>query len=437
MSERELARVRKVPTTNLEAVDAELVGDEVHQPLDEIRRLRPPGAAVRVSRHLVREHADEIHPHGRDLVAAGHDQPGQRRNRWRVELQVRAEVRDRARPHAQNPAVARHRHFVVADLVAAVGCHGRVLSSRLNPLHRRPQPHGQVPAQRLFGVHVQLRPKPAADLGGDDAQPVLRNAEHVGQVRPDEVRHLRGRPDRERLFASVIRGDHRARLDRHRREPLVHDALRDDAIRAPERLVDVAALQHVRVADVRTELLMRQRRARRERRLGIDHDRQRVVVHLDRVHCVLCDVRIDGHRHRHGVADEVDALPGQHRVRGCLHVVHRRAARHQAAAAVHVRAGEHADDARERARRGGVDPLDARVGVRTPDERDVQQPGKPHVVRVGGDALNQPRVLDALHRASDVSSCRRRLHVWLAAGSLDAASDRDRAACATASMMCE
>ena len=402
--ERELRRLRKVLEPQLDAIDAELGGDHVHQPLDQVGCFRAPGAAVGVGRHLVGVDADDLHLDRGDLVAAGEHQAGERRHRRRQQLQVRPEIGDRPRPHPENRAVVLDRDFVFADLVAAVNRRGGVLAARLDPFDRRAEAHGEVPDQRLLGVDVQLGAEAAADLRRDDPQLVLRHREHPGQQRPDQVRNLGRGPQRQRLFAGVIRRDHAARLDRHRRQPLVVEAVGNDPVGVLERGVDVAAAgDGVGVGDVRIERTgVGQRRAGFHRLFGVGHGGQRIVVDVDRVDRIARDVRIGRDHDRHGVADEVDAVARQDGVLGRLEIGNRGGARHQAARSVDVGAGQDGDDARDRARGGDVDASDARVRVRAAQDGRMEHPGQAQVVDVGRQPLDQARILDPLHRPADV-----------------------------------
>ena len=146
------------------------------------------------------------------------------------------------------------------------------------------------------------------------------------------MRNLRRGIQRQRAFALVIRRDHAARLDRHRRQPLMVQPVPDHPIGFAERLVDLAAAGgRVRVRDVRSKIRMRQRRALFRGGFRIGDRRQRVVVHVDRVDAVARDVRIGGDDDGDGVADEVHAIAGKRRVRRRFQIGNRRAAGHHAA----------------------------------------------------------------------------------------------------------
>ena len=349
--------------------------------------------------------ADDVDLDGGNAVAAAQHEARQRRDRRRQQLTVGAEIRNRARLEAENRPVVLHRHFVLADLVPPVDRARGVFATRFDPLHGRVQPHREVAAERLLRIDVQLRAKAAADLRRDNPQLVLGHADHGRQERPQQVRDLRRRPQRERPFAGMVRGHHGPRLDRHGRETLVVQAVLDHAVRPPEGIVDVAAAQdRLREGDVGTQLRMRERRAFPGRCLRVGHDRQRIVVDVDGVDGVACDVRIGGNRDGHRVAREIDPVVGEHGVRRRLEIRNRRRTGHEPARVVDVGAGEHGDDSGNRLRGAGIDAHNPRVRVRAAQDARMQHARQPHVVGIGADPLHQPRIFDALHRAPDVGS---------------------------------
>ena len=419
----------------IEAIDLQLVRHDVHQPFDQVRRFGSAGAAVRVGRHLVRVDADDLEPDRRNLVAAREHEARERRHGRREQLQVRAEIGNRRRLQSEDSAVVLHRYFVVADLIAAMNRGGGVLAARLDPLHWRAQAHREMRAQRLFGVHVQLRAEPAADFRRHDAQLRFGDAEHVRQQRPQQMRDLRRRPQRQRPFAAVVGRDDGARLDRHRRQPLMIETVLDDPVGVPERRVDVAAAVHdMRERDVGAHVRMRQRRSALQRFHGVDDGRQRVVVDEDELGGVQRGCVAVRHHHRDRLAGKAHSLPHEERTRRlgreaavALRQLERRRAvieafagghgvarrfqigdgcraRHRAARIVDVGAGEDRDDARNGFRGRGLDAADARVRMRTAQDARVQQTGEPEIVGVGAESLDEARILDALHRTADVRS---------------------------------
>ena len=171
----------------------ELGGELLDHHLDQVGRLRPPGAADGVGRHLVREDPGDVGLDGRDLVATAHHERRERRDERREQLVVGAHVGEDLRVQGGDRAVALRAHPHVVDLVAPVRGHLHVLRARRGPAHRPLEPARQVRDERLLAVDVQLRAEAAADVGRDHAEVVLRDAEHAGELEPHEVRDLRRR----------------------------------------------------------------------------------------------------------------------------------------------------------------------------------------------------------------------------------------------------
>ena len=98
----------------------------------------------------------------------------------------------------------------------------------------RPREPRGLRQRELLGVDVDLRAEAAADVGRDHAHLRLGDAADRRDERAHEVRHLRRGVERELAAGRDPVGDDGARLDRHRREPLVVDRQRD-LDRAPRR----------------------------------------------------------------------------------------------------------------------------------------------------------------------------------------------------------
>ncbi len=189
------------------------------------------------------------------------------------------------------------------DHVAPVVSRERVLRALLDPLDREAGPLRDDDPERLLRVDLELRAEPAADVRRDHAQLRLghagrkrkRHARDVRDLRRGEERHLTG--GRERL------GEHAARLHRVRDQPLLAVPLLDGDVRLGEELVDVlAALERPRVAVVRAELLVDERRAVGHRGLDVGDRRERLVVDLDQLRGVLRERAAPGDDDGHAVA---------------------------------------------------------------------------------------------------------------------------------------
>ena len=173
---------------------------------------------------------------------------------------------------------------------------------------------------------------------------------------------------------------------------------------AGERAVDVARLE----LDVRevvvAQLLVQDGRARRERGLGVEHRRQRLVLDVDQLGRVLGErarARDDG---GDGLADEAHAVEREHVPRAGLGLRPRRDGRRERRQVAQVLAADDERDAVERARPRAVDRDDPRVRVRAAAEGDVQRARRLDVVEVDAAAREEAGILDAHHARADVAA---------------------------------
>jgi hypothetical protein len=127
--------------------------------------------------------------------------------------------------------------------------------------------------------------------------------------------------------------------------------------------------------------------------LEIDHRRQRVVLHHDRVRGISSDVAIAGHDDGDRLAAVAD---GVDRDRAMLGRGERRADRHRREELGVLGAGEHRFDPLHRLRGAGVDGADAAVGHVAALERHVLHADEGDVVDVGAAALDETRIFAAL-----------------------------------------
>ena len=118
----------EVAAPDLGRVDTQLVGEQIHHPLDHVRGLGTPRAAVRVGRRRVGEGPAAGDVDLLDVVGARHHEDRQMRDRRRDELQVRAVVLDeldakrlnpcrRGRPRARR-AASWSRPWIVATIAS-------------------------------------------------------------------------------------------------------------------------------------------------------------------------------------------------------------------------------------------------------------------------------------------------------------------------------
>ena len=196
---------------------------------------------------------------------------------------------------------------------------GHVLCAELKPAHRTIEIPRQRRDHRLLGVRHQLRAECATDVGADDADLRLRQAQGLGDLAADVERDLRRSPHPDAAFAVGLRDDSVA-LDRNRREPLVDEPAAHD---------DVSALERAVFADVELEgyvvalVGMHERRARIGSCGAVDKGCEWLVI--DHHLCRRVDGLLSGFAHGNGdrVAHELHALAAQPWPRrvGCEQVV--------------------------------------------------------------------------------------------------------------------
>ena len=315
---REGVRRQEVAAPDLGRVDAQLVGEEVHRPLDHVGRLGPARAAIRVHERGVGVDARDLGVDVGDLVRAGEDAPVEGgRDAGSDRRQAPAEVGEGLDPQALDLAVAVRRRLDVGDVVAAVDRAAVALAPALDPFHREAahQLAGEH-HERHVGVAEDLGAEGAADVGADAADLVLRDAGHEGgQQQPLDVRRLARHPDRVFLGARVVPADVAADLHRVRDEPVVHQALLDDDLGVLERGIGaVLVADRPHEHDVVGGVLVELRRARLGRLLGVHDRRQRHVLDVDELERVLRLRRRLGDDRRDTLARPLDRV-GRERAR--------------------------------------------------------------------------------------------------------------------------
>ena len=255
----------------------------------------------------------------------------------------------------------------------------------------------------LVRIDVHLDAVAAADVGADHAHVALGQAHVLGEHALHHVRRLGGMIDGELGGGAVVVGQDRARLQRHAGVAAGVEGGLHHLVRGVERIVDLAGLVHALKAQVVAELGVDRRLRRLQRRLHVDHRRQRLVVDLDPGGGILGQRAGLGHHRSDRLADPGRALERQGQLRRRLHAFEVRQGRHPGIAMRRqVRALEHAQHARDLERRGAVDRQDFGMGVRASDEGDMHHARQDHVVDVLAAPLHQLAGIGPRHRLADV-----------------------------------
>ena len=299
------------------------------------------------------------------------------------------------RPQRQHRAIGRRRDLDRRPLRAGLGRRGEILAALLEPFHRTSESPRQRGDRDVLGEHLHLEPEPAADVGAHDPHPRVRQTKRIRQGRAHDRRGLVGRPDRERFAIPV--GQDAARLERRGRAATVLECLAQDDRRAREGPVDVA----LSVTALEQDLVGR------ERLVDARDDRFRLPLDGDQLTRIGRDIGARGHDGRHRFAAKAGDAVGQRRPRRWREAPAIEPGRERLRHRAQVVRGDDGDDPGQDARCRGIDPDDARVRVRAPDEAREEHAREPEVVQVSPSAGQQPRVLEPLDSRARIAQRRR------------------------------
>ena len=401
---RELLRLDEVLRPEVGRVDAQLVRRRLHQALDQVRRLGHPERAPvgDAARGLVRVRADRADVGSRDVVGARADveEPGLEVGRLGVG-EERAVVGEERRAQPRHAAVL-ERQLAVHVVVAREAGRDQVAEAVLDPLHRPADEQRGRRRDDVARVDRHLVPEASADVGRDDPDLVLREPRHDREQRAMDVRGLRRHVDRRLAGRRVDVGDAPAALERRRMAARVEGVERHHLVGLREGAVGGLLVAHLPVVDVVVGLpflvVADDRRAVGERLLRRGDRRQDLVVDVDQLERVACDVGALGDDRGDLLALEADLVGGEHGLRVARQRRHPRQVvlRHQLAR-------HHGDHARQGRGAARVDRLDPRVRDRAPQELHVEHVGQGDVIDVVPAAAEEAAILKPLHRVSEAA----------------------------------
>ncbi len=383
-------------------VDSQAVREDVHHPFDRVDRL---GDAERAAvgdptRRLVRVGGVDLDERFRERVGARDDVEEPRGElggvRRRVRVAVVGERLDAERGHRSVPL---GRHLRVDVIVPGERVGLEVLGPVLDPLHRPAGLDRRDRREDVARIDRYLPAEPAPDVGGDDADVLLGEPRHQREDRADRVRRLGRHPNGEPARDRVHLRDAPARFHRGDVDARDVEVLGHAHGRVGERPVGTGSVAGLPVPDEVRRLLAvgpNHRRARLDRLERVGHDRERLVVDLDRGGAVGGGVA--------AIGDDRDDLLGlvHDGVRGQYHLLIGHQGRHpREAGGLEVLARDHRNDAGDLERPVGADRRDLGVGVRAAGDVEVEHPGELEVVNVAPPAPNEPRVLFAQDRLAD------------------------------------
>ena len=275
----------------------------------------------------------------------------------------------------------------------------------------------------LFAISIAEQSKRAADIAGDDAHPLRRQAEAGRDRRLDAQRALARSVKRQHALLGIIGGERCARLHVCRGDALGAERLRDH-----ERSFGAGRLDRGAVAELRFEgeiagdRLMDHGRAGGERRERIGDGRaaRRKPCTATRLGGVLRHCGgLGDYDHRYRLADMAHAISGKWRMRRIerrapprpaegaqLDVVGVGGVRHVGDAAAArgriVVGGDDREHAGKLGRDAGIDALDPRMGVGRAHEGRISVAGGRGIIGEAPAPGDEARVFEARHRPADV-----------------------------------
>ncbi len=278
---RHLLGLHVVALAHLHGVEPELGRDDVDDPLGQPEVLHPRVAAVRGHWRLVRAGLREVDADVAPAVAARGDL-GPDDAAERLVARERAAVVDRLHLEAGHLAVGLHRDLDVEEGALVPVRVGRVLvGAPLRPLHRPAELPREQAENDVVRVEADLVAEGAADVLGDEPQlvdPAAQRGRHPDRA---DAGHLVVAVERPLAGASLVLDERAGAFERRRAEAVEVEPLDlHDVVGLGERLVDVAPVEDAGPDDVRAGLVVEDHLVLGGL-LGVDENRQRVVLDLD------------------------------------------------------------------------------------------------------------------------------------------------------------
>ena len=196
---------------SVDPVDAHLGRRGVDQPLHEVVAFGPAGAAIGGDVRGVGEDAFRRDLDQRRAVHALHvlddvERPRQRRDRRKE----RAHIGEASDAHREEVAVGVERELARDLVIAAVAVGDEAAGALIGPLDRPSERAGGVQQADIFGKYRGLHAERAADMAGEHAHILRRDAERLGDVGAHAEDALRA--DMKGEAVAVVGGERRARL---------------------------------------------------------------------------------------------------------------------------------------------------------------------------------------------------------------------------------
>ena len=306
----------QVAVADLDAVDTEVAGDLVHEPLDrEARRWAcdPPVGPVGGLVGAHRRGSDRVlaDPVGARQDAHGHPAvhgrgPGEHRVGAHVDGDVGLQRQDRA------VVVEVARHFVA--VLSGVVRRYEVLTAILDPFDGPSQLACRQAAGHLLGIELGLDSEAAADVGGDHLDQALGDAQRPGQPRTHEVGNLGCRVEPELAGAGFVFGYARPVLHGDAAVAPVVQLNRYAMWRRGAGIVESVGLDLSANERVVSPAWMQRRAAHIEGRVDVDDGGQRLEICHHQLRGVLGEVLVFGDDHGKRLAHMAHAIHSEDRL---------------------------------------------------------------------------------------------------------------------------
>ena len=254
---RHLVGPHVVALPHLDRIEPELVGDDVADPLGQPELLHARVAAVRRHRALVGHDLREVDADVAPAVQAGRDL-GPDDAAERLVAREGSAVVERLHLEAQHRAVVLDGDLdVVEPALVPVRIRGVLVGAPLGPLDRPLQLAGEQAAGGQIGVRRDLVPEAAADVLGDEAELVERDAQRRAHPDRRHAGHLVVAVQRELAGAAVVLDQRGRALERGGGEAVEVELLDlHDAVGSLQRAVDIAPVERARPDDVRAGVVV-------------------------------------------------------------------------------------------------------------------------------------------------------------------------------------
>ncbi len=286
---------------------------QIDDPLHREGGFRAAGAAIGRVRHLVGDGDAARGGQVLDLVGAGQMHRGVVGDA-RADRVPGAAIDQVIVAQRQDMAVIVKADLDIVQLVARMRRTHQVLAAAFDPAHRPAEPAGEKGDQEILGIDMALAAKAAADIERDAAHPRLGQTEQRGGFAPHPMHHLGRGPDRRRIGARIIGGDHAAAFHRQCGVAVVVEAAAQPVRGAGQRRLGIAPADREGADQVGVQPVVDQRAVRAQGSLGIDHRRQFLEVETRRLGRVLGLVAAFGDDDRDRLADMAHLVMGQQRL---------------------------------------------------------------------------------------------------------------------------